>query len=412
MAEIPNNSAALNYTPKVLPTSSVLSQSAIANKNKVLQTPSGGISNIWWTDKSGNIVNEVPYGESMTLNITTIMSGLSFSVSLSANSNVFFGQSFISNTSGKASLKIDTKNNNPIGGESSISGTITYFNNTGAGSVVTDVPIIKVSIITYLPTIMKAKGWTIGVRCMEKWFNNPYNPSQTKTDLVVSNILKMDWVLSFGYLKKIIENGFTTITESVFSAAIRDKLKERIKAQVRNNLIRLPENENQTISFGTKDSTPERSAIENHLVTRFDRYYIHQELYRSASGAILGQGEIVPTINDFYAAVANCAFRYIALGDITKIGGKYKIQVKQLGVYVYDIFDFDGEQDLGYWNVKTNDVGRTSIGGGSQGTLVTNKMFRDWRDRNRKGQDYTNYSDVSIRDVNLAFEASESELKP
>ena len=43
MAEIPNNSAALNYTPKVLPTSSVLSQSAIANKNKVLQTPSGGI---------------------------------------------------------------------------------------------------------------------------------------------------------------------------------------------------------------------------------------------------------------------------------------------------------------------------------------------------------------------------------
>ena len=104
--------------------------------------------------------------------------------------------------------------------------------------------------------------------------------------------------------------------------------------------------------------------------------------------------------------------RYIALGDITKIGEKYKVQVKQLGVYVYDVFDFDGEQDLGYWNVKTNDVGRTFIGGGPQGTLVTNKMFRDWRDRNRKGQDYTNYSDISSREVNLAFEASESELKP
>ena len=103
----PNNSGALNYTPKVLSTPGVLSQNAIANKNKVLQTPSSGISNIWWTDKSGNIANEVPYGESMTLNITTIMSGLNFSVSLSANRNIFLGQSFVSNTSGKASLKIE-----------------------------------------------------------------------------------------------------------------------------------------------------------------------------------------------------------------------------------------------------------------------------------------------------------------
>ena len=31
-----------------------------------------------------------------------------------------------------------------------------------------------------------------------------------------------------------------------------------LKAQVNNNLVKLPENEGQTVSFGTKDTTIER----------------------------------------------------------------------------------------------------------------------------------------------------------
>jgi Family of unknown function (DUF6402) len=403
---------------------SALQNSSRATSSKAinqasLQTLSSPINNIFWSDKNGKTLSGyASYGDIITLNISTQIPGVDLYVNIykradrSGFIDVQKGK-FVSDPTNKTyRINIDSISLPNIYDSSSIFCRITYYGSpplfTDLKSNDIEVPGISFDMVPYIPVIIKAKGWTIALKCMEKWFNNPYNPGQNKTDIVVSDILKMNWVLSFQYLKEFIENGFFIIKFSPTRFSIWEKIKQRIKAQVKNGLMNLPE-EGQTVSFGTKDATPERSAIDNHLVTRFDRYYIYEVPYRSPS---LGQGDLIPTIDDFYAAVANCTFRYIALGDISKASGKYKIQVKQLGVYVYDTFDFEGEQDLGYWNVKTNDVGRTFIGGGSQGTLITNKIFRDWRDRNRKGQDYTNYSDVSIRDASFAFEASESELKP
>jgi len=77
-----------------------------------------------------------------------------------------------------------------------------------------------------------------------------------------------------------------------------------------------------------------------------------------------------------------------------------------------DDFHFDGDQDLGYWNAKTNDVARTWVGSDVGSTRVSNASFRAWQQRNMRGGDYTNFSDILSRQVGFEFPSMLAELEP
>ena len=151
---------------------------------------------------------------------------------------------------------------------------------------------------------------------------------------------------------------------------------------------------------------------QGHNFPRFNRYFVLSVAYSSPGVSLQDNILNIPYLDDFLAAVGNCAFRYLALGQITRTGETYKVSVTELGVYILDSFDFNGDQDLGYWNAKTNDVSRTSIGGTPADTPVGNASFRAWRERNARGTDYTNFSDILSRPVSLAFPATQAELTP
>ena len=60
-----------------------------------------------------------------------------------------------------------------------------------------------------------------------------------------------------------------------------------------------------------------------------------------------------------------------------------------MGIYLWDTYDFNGHQVLGYWS--TSGARQHPFSGGD---LVTNGDFRDWRNRHGRGGDFFVYSDV------------------
>lgn len=66
--------------------------------------------------------------------------------------------------------------------------------------------------------------------------------------------------------------------------------------------------------------------------------------------------------------------------------------ITNVGAYMRDSYDFNGDQPLGCWNVCTNKVEEGFFCSGS--AAVTNGDFRDWRTANGKGGDFVVYSDV------------------
>src|SRR5262249_46424464 len=230
-------------------------------------------------------------------------------------------------------------------------------------------------IVPYIRVIMHAKGWQVGAACQDRWLGGASIPA--KNDAVAQDILKMQWAIGFSHISRLVEQGFNTITSSDQSVALRDILKERIKAQVQNGLVRLPAADGETDAFGTKAQDLEIDK-DGHYLPRFNRYWLHEISFKALNVSTVGA---VPTVtisplDDFLAAVANCTIRYIALGQITKTGKTFKVSVTELGAYILDDFHFKGDQHLGYWNVKTNNVGLTSIGGGLGSTAVSNATYR------------------------------------
>ncbi|MFF2912879.1 DUF6402 family protein, partial [Paenibacillus sp. NPDC057934] len=295
---------------------------------------------------------------------------------------------------------IDTRTNPNVFGSTLLEARVAFRGSPPDyvdGSVhVANAPALRMDITPSIRTIMRANGWTVGAACQDRWFALPYTAGKEPTDTVVLDILKMDWATGFSDVRKSVDAGFNLIEV----LPDRVKIKERIKAQVRARQVVLP-TPGHSANFGTKASSLEVDG-QGHNFPRFNRYWILEQSYAPY---------LLP-LDDFTAAVARCTVRYIALGQITNTGaGGYTVSVTELGAYILDSFDFkDEEQELGYWSVKTNDVARTSLG--TNYTRVTNATYRAWRQRNSRGVDYTNFSDILSRKANLTFPATPAELTP
>ena len=72
-------------------------------------------------------------------------------------------------------------------------------------------------------------------------------------------------------------------------------------------------------------------------------------------------------------------------------GYRHQVSITEVGVYVRDSFDFNGDQFLGYWDDSDNSV---SILNPLSGERVSNESFRQWRTANNRGGDFLVFSDV------------------
>ncbi|QNI31763.1 hypothetical protein H7849_22390 [Alloacidobacterium dinghuense] len=212
--------------------------------------------------------------------------------------------------------------------------------------------------LTAIPEEMRFEGWNEGAQLMETWFERPPTVTPNYT-APVTDLIKMSWVLRFGRAK------------SVYDAIFKDRVwtndpsRKRIREILKGKALPSP---GQSLPFGNL-SAP---------VTVVDEQWVNARPVQNGF-----------SIDALTAALGRFVFNIAISGTISRIGPNLPgvpalpavmISIDEVGVYVKDSFDFEGDQFLGWWGYRDTDY--------------YNSDFREWRLLNHAGGDFRVYSDV------------------
>ena len=220
--------------------------------------------------------------------------------------------------------------------------------------------------LTKIPKVMGSKGWTNGAALLREWFSNPASGGVPDTTTIT-----MNWVLGYSKAKEVYN--------SIFSERIY--INRAAQVEILKVLKRKTVDKGGSFDF----STP---------LPALDYDYINFKPVPSAG--------FMDSFDDLVAALGAFVFHVVVGGKVEDTGAnngqdRYKASIIDVGVYVRDSFDFNGDQPLGCWNVCTDEVGKIFCGGGEH---VSNSDFREWRSRSSKGGDFKVYSDVKTTKLN------------
>jgi hypothetical protein len=220
--------------------------------------------------------------------------------------------------------------------------------------------------LTQIPKIMRAQRWTNAALLMDKWFSRPAATKPRYSEPPDTTTVTMGgWALMFPRAK------------SVYDQLIRDRIWANRPAQkaVADLLRRKGLVGKGGASFGIPPGTPSRF---------HDDHVNHREV-----------GFGLADLDEMTAALGNFSFYVVVAGSVEPVpkGAGHKVTIKQVGVYLKDSYDFNGEQFLGFWNDEKNTVSMIKVW---SGTGVGNADFRAWRQRTGMGGDFLTFSDVKL----------------
>lgn len=364
----------------------------------VMASLSQPIREAYWTDSNNNkLTDYVKYGETIRLNIDMV-AGLPkmfvelFSSEFDSNKrfNVLYLQTYDAVQGGQIlTLDIDPIISKDIFGGTIIKGQIQDTSN----NTLIKIPQITMDLVPYLPTILQTKNWQTAKKCMERWFLTPYDPKKNKKKTAVTDILTMNWAMGFTYFKAFIGNHL--IDGSLRSLTSQKNIAIVVNDLVKSNKLTLPNNIGDESVLNYQINTVSSNS-DGDFTPDFDMYHFQS--------FTLSPPYIIKPLDDFMAAVNECNINFIPIGTIRKESAQsFSIHITTVGVYILDWYDFDGDQSLGYWNVKSHDIGLLPLFQGEHAEHVTNSLFNEWRSRNRKGQNYTNFSDIMPFSFDLRF---------
>jgi hypothetical protein len=216
--------------------------------------------------------------------------------------------------------------------------------------------------ITKIPGIMRTKGWVNGATLMENWFARPANDHPDRDRSPDTTTIKMAWALSFQRAREVYDE---MVSQKVW-----------VNAKASAQIVRMLQG--QGLLTGQK----REFGPEMDDVVRLDREYIQ---FRPV-------GSMSDPHDDMLAALGRFVFRVAVNGHIVPRGKQHLVNIEQVGIYIWDSYDFNGDQPLGFWS-DSDFAGNFNFIGGS---YVSNASFRDYRSRHSKGGDYHVFSDVRI----------------
>ena len=216
--------------------------------------------------------------------------------------------------------------------------------------------------IRSIPDIMRERKWPIGAAVMDDWFSREVAiaPDYGLPD---TTSVTMKWVLGFKRAK------------AVFDQAVKERFWVNPAAQkvLTGNLARSGLLKPMSRGFGKLDLAPQ---------------YQHDNSvnYRTV-------GFSWNDLDDMSAALGNFAFHVLPAGFVTsgESGHRFKVVIKEIGIYVRDSYDFKGDQPLGYWDADHKTM---SMINPFSGTRVSNADFVAWRREHFKGGDFLIFSDI------------------
>jgi len=254
---------------------------------------------------------------------------------------------------------------------------------------------VRVEIIEEIRNIMRANDLNVGAQCQDIWLSNSAenDPDQSPP---VFGVISMNWILGFSRAKELYDEIFE---DGIFSSPVWRKenaltaLKGEIKRMVEDGFTTIPQNAGDITSYGGITDT---TTIPGTNRPRFDQYF---HTFRSSSFTL---NNIFGSIDDFLATIGALQFRILGKGQLKRVDQEIiEVKIQEIGVYVRDGFEFSGNQFLGYWNPKTNYVGKNVFG-----KYIGNKNYREYRERHGKGMDFYNFSDIIWTDVDYTFNAN------
>lgn len=221
--------------------------------------------------------------------------------------------------------------------------------------------------LTNIPRIMRKQKppWLNGARILDQWFSRPPDVAPNYGPPDVSTVLMDSFVLTFPRAKKAYDQilGEARWTTPGAKRQIIDLLD-------RNGLLT-----GAGSSFGNVTG----------LAPQFDASHIIN----------VGVGNVfADPFDDMRAALGHFNFRVLVAGDVTPTSqSQWRIEIRRVGIYVWDSFDFEGDQMLGYWD-DSHDIFYPIDPGIPGLTPVSNADFRAWRKANGKGGDFLVFSDI------------------
>lgn len=218
--------------------------------------------------------------------------------------------------------------------------------------------------VTQIPAIMRANKWANGAALMDSWFARKV-AIKPKYGLPDTTTITMKWVLGFNRARTIYD---TLMKERIWqNEAARREIGRMLAAKKlvtpKASFVR---------TFGNLDlPAPQQDAV-----------YINQR----------AMTEMSSDSDDLNAALARFAFNVVVAGEVRSAEtAGYQVTVREVGVYVKDSYDFEGDQFLGYWDADDNAM---SMLNPFSGTRIDNAAFRAWRVANSMGGDFQVYTDV------------------
>jgi hypothetical protein len=186
--------------------------------------------------------------------------------------------------------------------------------------------------LTQIPGIMKANGWFQGAALLERWFNGPPN-SNPKSGTPDTTTIQLSWVLGFPR------------AQAVYQGMVNDKIwvNEKARPKIVGLLQTLRKKQDVPVDFGNF-TFPVTTVDINHIQYR-------------AGGDMLRD-----PIDGLFTALGRFNLRMSIAGSVVPTGAgaaaRHEVQIKKVAVYVWDSFDFNGDQPLGCWDAATNYGGR------------------------------------------------------
>lgn len=213
--------------------------------------------------------------------------------------------------------------------------------------------------LTEIPYEMKTLGWEEAAILLQTWFRRP--PAVVPNySAPVTNVVKMDWVLQFERARLVYEG---IIRNRVWTnEASRRRIAELLRSWPAPRA-------GQSSLFGDLSqpvATVDQQWVNSRPVSEFGI---------DGLGAALGRFLLQIAI----AGKVNRVLQQMLL-----------VTVDEVGVYVKDSFDFEGEEFLG---------GFLGVWG-YRDTFVYNSDFRQWRLKNNAGGDFRVFSDIKRTKLN------------
>ena len=102
-----------------------------------------------------------------------------------------------------------------------------------------------------------------------------------------------------------------------------------------------------------------------------------------------------------FVALGSFTFKFLAKGKIEYFENNFSVKVEQIAGFVHDTFNFESSENpfkdiLGYWNCADKQMNIYEV---IDGELMTNGRFRELREYNKIGNDFTVLSNQKIIDV-------------